>query len=89
MAEIILDRPDGPFGPPYPAWLVVRQPEGVIDPMVISFRKVGRNGNLLNQTARWTPLGWDPKRWQPKPPKVPQWVIDRAVVHMLQLEVPS
>jgi hypothetical protein len=45
----------------YPYWQVERQPEGVTDPRVVRFRKVGKNRTLLDQNARWTPLGWDLK----------------------------
>jgi len=87
--ESIFQPTPGPFQAPFPAWYVVRQPSGVTDPMVINFRKQGQKSTLLNQNARWTPLGWDPQRWQPKAPQAPKWLIERVVNHMLQLEMPS
>lgn len=54
---------------------IERQPGTVTDPMVVSFRKWNRSRSLLNQTARWTGDGWDPKRWVPKPPIIPAQVL--------------
>jgi hypothetical protein len=89
MAEIIYEH-DPASGVRFPAWYVVRQPEGVTDPMVVNFRKQGERSTRLNQNARWTPLGWDPKRWQPdRSPHVPRWLLEHVVEHLLQLEVPS
>lgn len=72
----------GQFQSEFPYWVVERQPEGVTDPMVVRFRKVGKHGTLLDQNACWTPTGWDCKRWVPAPPKVPKWLLKRVVHHM-------
>jgi hypothetical protein len=83
MAEIIFRTEIGPFIAP-PIWIVERQPEGVTDPMVVRFRKVGKQGNtLLDQNARWTPLGWDSKRWLPAAPKVPKWLLEKVMTHLI------
>lgn len=82
MAELIFRTEPGPFLAEYPAWRVERQPDGVTDPMVVRFRKVGKNGTLLDQNARWTPLGWDSKRWMPAAPRVPKWLIQKVEDHM-------
>lgn len=73
MAEVIL-KDD--------TWLVERQPGGVTDPMVVRFRKTGRIRTLLDQTARWTPAGWDQRRWIPRPPIVPASIIAHAATRM-------
>jgi len=83
MAEIIFRTETGPFVAP-PIWIVERQPEGVTDPMVVRFRKVGKHNNtLLDQNARWTPLGWDRRRWLPAAPKVPKWLLEKVVTHLI------
>jgi hypothetical protein len=84
--EIIHENAPGPFIAEFPHWSVIRQPEGVTDPMVIRFRKVGQHRTLLDQCARWTPLGWDPGRWVPAPTKVPKWLCEKVTAHMLQVE---
>jgi hypothetical protein len=81
MATEIIYRTDEP------EWQVERQPAGVTDPMVVRFRKVGKNRTLLDQNARWTPLGWDCKRWVPSSPKVPQWLLEKVVLHMQTLDL--
>ena len=97
MAEVIFEHQPGPFVAEYPHWYVVRQPEGCTDPMVVRFLKVGKNGKLLDQTARWTvsrpyagavlQVRWDSSRWTPAPPRVPKWLLERVVTHMLTVEV--
>jgi hypothetical protein len=83
MAEIIFRTEIGPFIAP-PRWLVERQPEGVTDPMVVRFLKVGKKSNtLIDQNARWTPLVWDSKRWRPAPPKVPKWLLEKVMTHLI------
>lgn len=67
-------------------WRITRQLHWCTDPMVVNFRRRTWSRTLLNQTARWTPLGWDQGRWVPKSPKVPQDVLDLVVQHMLQVE---
>ena len=90
MATEIIYRTDEPEWQVerQPEWQVERQPAGVTDPRVVRFRKVGKNRTLLDQNARWTPLGWDCKRWVPSSPKVPQWLLEKVVLHM-QLLVPQ
>jgi hypothetical protein len=82
MAELIhRDTHDiAQFGP---WWTVERQPGYVTDPMVVRFLKHNGKRKLLEQTARWTGAGWDPKRWTPRLPTVPQWLIEKVEDHML------
>jgi hypothetical protein len=58
------------------SWCIERQPEGVTDPLVVSFRKWNRRRSMLNQNAKWSPDGWDRSRWVPSPPAVPQLIVD-------------
>lgn len=62
-------------------WTVTRQPRQITDPMVVEFVKYGRS-KLLNQTARWTPDGWDPHRWVPRVPTVPTAILLQVEAHM-------
>ena len=87
MAETIFRTEPTPFLAEWPAWHVERQPGMVTDPWVVHFRKQGKVRTLLDQSARWTPTGWDPKRWVPRSPTVPKWLIERVEAHMLQVEV--
>lgn len=65
-----------------PCWRVERQPEGTTDPRLVSFVKQGRHGKLLDQVARWAPDGWDTKRWVPRPPQTPKWLLQKVEGHM-------
>lgn len=67
-------------------WLIERQPESITDSMVVRFVKGGAVRKLLDQNARWTPTGWDPKRWVPRVPIVPKTILDLVEGHMRQLQ---
>lgn len=83
--ERIHSHEAGPYLAEFPSWTVTRQPEGCTDPMVVSFVKRGRNGKLLDQSARWTRIGWDLRRWVPRPPQVPKWLIRKVEDRMRML----
>jgi hypothetical protein len=63
-------------------WRIERQPGRVTDPMVVQFVKYSAVRKLLDQSARWTGSGWDPQRWVPRVPIVPQTIIDHIEAHM-------
>jgi len=63
-------------------WRIERQPGRVTDPMVVQFVKYSAVRKLLDQNARWTPDGWDPQRWVPRVPIVPQTILDLVEAHM-------
>ena len=65
-----------------PWWTVERQPGFTTDPMVVRFLKHNGSRKLLDQTARWTGDGWDPKRWAPAHPQVPKTLLDIVERHM-------
>lgn len=64
-------------------WCIERQPEGVTDPAVVSFRKWNRKRSLLNRSARVVIINgradFDTSRWFPKTPTVPDWLIRGAL----------
>jgi len=70
-----------------PRWTITRQPAGTTDPMLVHWRKRNNIRTLLNQTARWTGDGWDPSRWVPRFPIVPQDLLDLVEQHMRGLEL--
>ena len=61
---------------------IERQPGSVTDPMVVHFVKYGTTRKLLDQNARWAGCGWDPQRWVPRVPIVPQTILDLVEQHM-------
>lgn len=65
-----------------PTWHIERQPQGTTDPGLVSFVKQSRHGKLLDQVARWGPDGWDTKRWVPRPPQAPKWLLQKVEGHM-------
>ena len=73
MAEVIFN--DARFR-------VERQPGSVTDPMVVGFVKYGTTRKLLDQNARWIGSGWDPQRWAPRVPIVPQAILEHVEAHM-------
>lgn len=82
MSEVIYQSPTGVT----PRWCIERQPAPITDPMVVEFRKWNRSRSLLNQNARWTATGWDPKRWTPKMPVVPIAIMNLVERHMQALD---
>ena len=63
-------------------WRIVRQPGSTTDPMVVNFVKFSSVRKLLDQNARWTSDGWDPQRWVPRAPIVPQSILRLVEQHM-------
>ena len=76
MAEVIFN--DARFR-------IERQPGSVTDPMVVQFVKYGTTRKLLDQNARWIGSGWDPQRWVPRVPIVPQTILDLVEAHMREV----
>ena len=68
----------------FPRWTITRHPAGTIDPLLVRFRKCSRMRTLLDQVARWDAAadGWDPSRWVPRFPIVPQDLLDLVEQHM-------
>lgn len=73
-----------------PVWLIQRQPEGVTNPLVVRFLKRGKHRNIVDNMAEWCPRNgdvlrggvWNYRRWVPKSPTVPQWLLKHVEDHM-------
>lgn len=79
--RVIYESPPGVF----PSWRVERYSEA--DPTLIRFTKHGRTTKLLDQVARWVGGRWDPARWVPRVPTVPDSVLRVVTGELLLLEV--
>ena len=66
MADVIYKADRWRIERPLPATL----------PDLVRFVKHSTVRKLLDQTARWTGDGWDPQRWVPRVPIVPQTILD-------------
>lgn len=63
-------------------WRIERDTTRAAAPDLVRFAKFSRMRTLLDQTARWTDNGWDPQRWVPRVPIVPQTILDLVEAHM-------
>ena len=57
-------------------WRIEQDPTMATRPDLVRFVKHSTVRKLLDQTARWTGDGWDPQRWVPRVPIVPQTILD-------------
>lgn len=67
-------------------WRIERDPIMAARPGLVRFTKRSAVRKLLDQTARWTGDGWDPQRWVPRVPIVPQAILDHIEAHMRGLQ---
>jgi hypothetical protein len=69
---------------PGAGWAVIQDPLDRRNPNLVRFFRQNRMRTLLDQIAEWDPHAqtWTRNRWVPKPPKVPQWLIDKVMAHM-------
>ena len=69
---------------PSAGWLIIQDPTDRRNPNLVRFHRSNGQRNLLDQIAEWDPhaQAWTASRWLPKPPIVPQWLIDKVVAHM-------
>lgn len=63
-------------------WLIIQDPMDYGHPELVRFVKHSAVRKLLDQTARWTPVGWDQTRWAPRAPIVPQTILSLVEAHM-------
>lgn len=63
-------------------WRIERDPTMAARPDLVRFVKRSAVRKLLDQNARWTGNGWDPQRWVPRVPIVPQTILDHIEAHM-------
>ena len=84
MTVIFEQRGGGTAGTTH--WLVERYETPGSLPGLIRFKKSTRVATQLDQVAQWLPDGrWNTKRWQPRPPTVPKWLLERVEVALLQV----
>jgi hypothetical protein len=57
---------------------VTQDPTMAAMPNLIRFHKANAQRKLLDQIAEWTGDGWDASRWVPRPPAIPQRIIDQV-----------
>jgi hypothetical protein len=82
MALIHADTHDYSAGP---RWQVEQDPTMAGRPDLVRFTKQSQARKLLDQIARWDGAGWDPARWVPKHPQVPQTLLAIVEAHMRSL----
>lgn len=77
MKRIILENPS--LG-----WRVIQDPTMANNDRLVRFQRHNSQRKLLDQIAEWDPhvWGWNTTRWYPKPPTVPQWLLDFVNKHM-------
>ena len=61
-----------------PTWHVTYAHPELCNPWVVRFVKMGRNGCLLRSYGEWTGDSWSPRRWMPKQPVVPRWLLQKV-----------
>jgi hypothetical protein len=69
---------------PVTGWVVIQDPLDRRNPNLVRFLRYNGKRKLLDQIAEWDPYTstWRCSRWFPRPPKVPQLLIDKVVAHM-------
>ncbi|MGA1344036.1 MAG: hypothetical protein ACO33A_13550 [Hyphomonas sp.] len=65
-------------------WLVTQDPLFSGNPNMVRFYRSNGRRTLLDRIAQWDPRAqaWRSMRWAPKPPVVPQYIIDKVVAHL-------
>ena len=63
---------------PGACWTITQDPIFSRNPNLVRFHRSYGQRKLLDQIAEWDPRSqvWVTSRWLPKPPIVPQWLID-------------
>jgi len=69
---------------PGAGWTITQDPTFSGNPNLVRFHRSNGQRKLLDRIAQWDPhaQAWRASRWAPKPPAVPQWLIDKVVAHM-------
>lgn len=65
-------------------WMITQDPTDRRNPNLVRFHRSNGQRKLLDQIAEWDPYtsNWCRTRWTPKPPVVPQGLIDKVMAHM-------
>lgn len=76
--RIIYQSPPHPVNKRYMGWKITQDPAFSGNPNLVLFHRSNGRRTLLNRIAKWDPHSqvWATSRWMPKPPIVPQWLID-------------
>jgi hypothetical protein len=84
MAPRIIYQSPANANTPGARWLIVQDPTDRHNPNLVRFHRSNGPRNLLDQIAEWDPhaQAWTCRRWVPRHPKVPQFLIDKVVAHM-------
>jgi len=84
MAPRIIYKSPANANTPGAGWTITQDPTDRRNPNLVLFFRRNRMRTLLDQIAEWDPhaQAWTRTRWVPRPPKVPQWLIDKVVAHM-------
>jgi len=68
-------------------WIITRQPIGTTNPFLVRFVRATSQRKLLDQVGEWHWIAgrWCHHRWTPKPPTVPEKVLQQVEVRMLEV----
>lgn len=92
MATVIFQSEPHPSGGA--EWIVELDPTNTGNPRLVRFLRRTSQRKLLDQIAEWLPRDpaavtragvWNHRRWVPKSPIVPQWLIQKVEDHMRML----
>jgi hypothetical protein len=67
-------------------WTVTQDPTFSGNLNLVQFHRTNGKRKLLDRVAEWGGIGWESNRWVPEPPTVPQWLIDKAVACMREVQ---
>lgn len=93
MTNIIYRSEPHPSGGP--EWIVEQDPLISGNPRLVRFLRRTSKRKLLDQIAEWLPRDpaavtragvWNHRRWVPKSPTVPQFLIQKVEDHMRRLQ---
>ena len=84
MAPLVIYQSPANANTPGAGWTITQDPTFSGNPNLVRFHRSTGQRKLLDQIAAWDPYAqaWRASRWLPKPPVVPQWLIDKVVAHM-------
>jgi hypothetical protein len=84
MAPRIIYKSPANANTPGVGWTITQDPTFSRNPNLVRFHRSNGQRKLLDQIAEWNPYSqtWTASRWMPKPPVVPQWLINWVVAHM-------
>jgi hypothetical protein len=85
MAQIIFRSEPHPSGGC--EWIIEQDPLMKGNLRMVRFLRRTSQRKVLDQIAEWLPPGtWNHKRWAPRSPTVPQWLLLKVENHMRRLD---